>query len=431
MPDGGALRIESLHGTTGVGARRVEVRVSDTGSGIAPALQRRIFDPFYTTKDPRRGTGLGLAVSYGIVQEHAGTISVDSERAKERRSPLHSRWPGSRLMPDATTAAAEDSKGRILIVDDEPAIVESLQLLLEAARYHVVTAHSANGCLDVIAKQPCDLVLLDLMLPDRPGLAVLQDIRRVDRSLPVVMLTAYGSIETAVEATRLGATNFLTKPWNNSQLLLEIEQTLMRRKLEAENARLRSELRLSRPLANLIGKCEVMQRVYVLIFQVARTSSTVLISGESGTGKELVAKAIHNSSPRAAKPFVIVNSGTIPVELLESTLFGHVKGSFTGALRDRQGCFEIANEGTIFLDEVGTLSHETQTKLLRVIQEREFVPVGSNDPIRVDVRILAASNENLEAAMEQGRFREDLYYRLNVIDIELPRSGNGWRMCRC
>lgn len=323
-------------------------------------------------------------------------------------------------MPDSATAAGEDSKGRILIVDDEPAIVESLQLLLEAARYHVVTANTANSCLDVITKQPCDLVLLDMMLPDRPGLAVLQDIRRVDRSLPVVMLTAYGSIETAVEATRLGATNFLTKPWNNSQLLLEIEQTLMRRKLEAENARLRSELRLSKPLDNLIGKCEVMQRVYVMIFQVARTSSTVLISGESGTGKELVAKAIHNSSPRADKPFVIVNSGSIPVELLESTLFGHVKGSFTGALRDRQGCFEIANEGTIFLDEVGTLSHETQTKLLRVIQEREFVPVGSNDLIRVDVRILAATNENLEAAVAQGRFREDLYYRLNVIDIKLP-----------
>ena len=323
-------------------------------------------------------------------------------------------------MPDGVAAANADSKERILVVDDESAIVETLQFVLEDAGYRVLTAGSAKDCLEVIARERCDLVLLDLMLPDRPGLEVLEDIGRVSRSLPVVMLTAYGTIETAVEATRLGAANFLTKPWNNSKLLLEIEQTLERRRLEAENARLRTELEHATPFDSLVGKSEAMLRVFVLIRQVAGTSSTVLLSGESGTGKDLVAKVIHNSSPRASKPFVTVNSGRIPGELLESTLFGHVSGAFVGATRDRRGCFEVANEGTIFLDEVGTLSQETQMKLLRVIQEREFVPVGSNDPVRVDVRIIAATNEDLEAAMKEGRIRKDLFYRLDVIEIALP-----------
>ena len=317
-------------------------------------------------------------------------------------------------MPDEAPAA------RILVVDDEPAIVETLQLVLEDAGHGVIAAGSASECLDVIARKPCDLVLLDLMLPDRPGLEVLKEIRKINRDLPVVMLTAYGSIDTAVEATRLGASNFLTKPWNNSKLLLEIRQTLERRRLETENARLRSELGLPSPVENLIGKSEAMQRVFVMIYQVARTSSTVLVSGESGTGKELVARAIHKGSPRADKPFVTVNSGRIPGDMLESTLFGHFKGAFAGAVRDRRGCFEIADGGTIFLDEVGNLTSETQTKLLRVIQEREFVPVGSNDPVRVDVRIVAATNVDLGAAVSEGRFRQDLYYRLNVIGIELP-----------
>ena len=323
-------------------------------------------------------------------------------------------------MPDGAFTADTDSKNRILVVDDEQAIVETLQLVLEGAGYRVVTAQTANECLAVITREHCDLVLLDLMLPDRPGLEVLEDIGKIDRSLPVVMLTAYGTIETALEATRLGAANFLTKPWNNSKLLLEIKQTLDRKKLEAENARLRSELGHASPFENLIGKSEAMLRVFVMVRQVAETSSTVLVSGESGTGKELVAKAIHNISPRAEKPFVTVNSGRIPGELLESTLFGHVRGAFVGATRDRRGCFEIANEGTIFLDEVGTLSQETQMKLLRVIQEREFVPVGSDDPVQVDVRIIAATNEDLGAAVKEGRFRGDLYYRLDVIEIELP-----------
>ena len=323
-------------------------------------------------------------------------------------------------MADETITADTNSKQQILVVDDEPAIVEALQLVLEGAGYTVLTAGSAAECLDLINGKHCDLMLLDMMLPDRSGLEVLKDVGRINQNLPVVMLTAYGSIETAVEATRLGAANFLTKPWNNSKLLLEIKQTLERRDLEAENARLRSELARSSHSEQLIGQSEAISRVFGLIRQVAPTSSTVLISGESGTGKDIVAKAIHNASTRARHPFVTVNSGRIPDELLESTLFGHVKGAFAGATRDRRGCFEIADRGTVFLDEVGTLSLEAQAKLLRVIQEREFVRVGSNDPVRVDVRIVAATNANLDQAVKVGRFRQDLYYRINVIGIELP-----------
>ena len=324
-------------------------------------------------------------------------------------------------MPDGVAATeSHPSAGRILVVDDEPAIVESLRLLLESEGYQASSAATAGECLESIASEPQDLVLLDLMLPDRPGLEVLHEIRKIDGALPVVMLTAFGSIETAVEATRLGATNFLTKPWNNRQLLLEIRQILERRSLEAENARLRSQLGSSGSVEKLVRRSQAMQNVFALIDRVAPTSSTVLISGESGTGKELVARAVHERSARADKPFVTVNSETIPAEILESTLFGHVKGSFVGAARHREGCFAIANEGTIFLDEVSTLTAEAQSKLLHVIEEREFVPVGSHNPVQADVRIVAATNADLKAAVDEGRFREDLYYRLNVIGIVVP-----------
>lgn len=323
-------------------------------------------------------------------------------------------------MPEEAISPDVRHPARILIVDDEPAIVESLQAVLESSGYATVAAGNANEAADIFARHPCDLVLLDLMLPDRPGLEVLTDILAVKPGTPVLMLTAYGSIEAAVEATRRGAANFLTKPWNNRQLLLEIEQQLTRRRLETENARLRDELGQADSSNGLIGKSEAMTNVLVMIHQVARTTSTVLVTGESGTGKELVARAIHKNSARSGASFLTVNSGTIPGDMLESSLFGHVKGAFPGADHDRPGCFETASGGTIFLDEVGALTLETQAKLLHVIQEREIVPVGSNERVRVDVRIIAASNEDLRAAVADGRFREDLYYRLNVIGIELP-----------
>ncbi len=323
-------------------------------------------------------------------------------------------------MPSEAAAITPPSRPRILIVDDEPAIVETLRLILKDAGYEVGAAGTVAECLESIARTRYDLVLLDLMLPDRSGLEALEEIRKIDRGLPVVMVTAYGSIDVAVRATQLGATNFLTKPWNNSKLLLEIGQTLERGQLERENARLRSELGMASPLDQLVGRSEAMLRVFVLIRQVARTTSTVLITGESGTGKEVVARAIHKASRRAERPFVTINPGRIPNDLLESTLFGHVRGAFAGAERNRAGCFEIADGGTVFLDEIGSLTAETQLRLLRVIQEREFVPVGSDDPVRVDVRILAATNLDLAQAVEQGRFSRDLFYRLNVIGIEVP-----------
>jgi len=322
--------------------------------------------------------------------------------------------------PGSKQSIDPPSRGRILIIDDEADIRDSLETLLTLERYSVSTAATGIEGIQAAARFPSDLVLLDLMLPDLSGLEVLEQIRKNDKSLPVVMLTAYGSVETAVKAIRLGANNFLTKPWNNEKLLLEIQQTLTRRRLEEENARLRGELQQRYSFENIVGKSDEMQRIFSLVEQVAPSRSTVLISGESGTGKELIAKAIHANSPRAGKPFVPVNSGSIPVDLIESTLFGHVRGAFTGAVQSRKGCFEIADGGTIFLDEVGTLGIDTQAKLLRVIQEREFMPVGSTETVRVDVRIVAATNEDLQIAVAEGRFREDLFYRLNVIGVHLP-----------
>ena len=320
----------------------------------------------------------------------------------------------------AKSDAPLEQRGRILIIDDEEAIRESLETILELERFDVDTAHDAAEGLERLGKKTFDLVLLDLMLPDRSGLEVLQEVREHDTATPIVMLTAFGSIETAVKAIQLGANDFYTKPWNNDKLVLGIEQVITRSRLEAENLRLRSQLRERYSFENIIGKSEPMQEVFRLVSQVAPSRSTVLVTGESGTGKELIARAIHTNSPRSDKPFVPVNSGSIPVDLLESALFGHVKGAFTGASYSHRGFFETANGGTIFLDEIGTLSVETQAKLLRVIQEREFMPVGSSEAIKVDVRIVAATNEDVAKLVGEGRFREDLYYRLNVIGIKLP-----------
>ncbi len=320
----------------------------------------------------------------------------------------------------ANTDAPLAQRGRILIIDDEEAIRESLETILELERFEVDTAEDAGSGLARLGAKTFDLVLLDLMLPDRSGLEVLEEVREHDTATPIVMLTAFGSIETAVKAIRLGANDFYTKPWNNDKLVLGIEQVITRSRLEAENLRLRSQLRERYSFANIIGKSEPMQEVFGLVSQVAPSRSTVLVTGESGTGKELIARAIHTNSPRSDKPFVPVNSGSIPVDLLESALFGHVKGAFTGASYSHRGFFETADRGTIFLDEIGTLSVETQAKLLRVIQEREFMPVGSSEAIKVDVRIVAATNEDVAKLVGEGRFREDLYYRLNVIGIKLP-----------
>ena len=326
-------------------------------------------------------------------------------------------------MPEAVLepeAAVTGAKGRILVVDDEGDIRESLDALLSLEGYEVDLAANATEGAKRLESHSYDLVLLDLMMPDRSGMDVLKDVRDRDLETPIFMITAFGSTETAVRALKLGANDYFTKPWENDKLLIEIDRTIAQRRLLYENTHLKRALKQRYSFPNIIGKSERMLRVLDLVGQVATSRSTILITGETGTGKELVAKAIHAHSPRADFMFVPVNSGSLPPDLLESTLFGHVKGAFTSAVQARKGYFEVANHGTIFFDEIGTISAETQAKLLRVIQEKEFQPLGSNDTIKVDVRILAATNDDLRKLVEEGKFRQDLYYRLNVINIQLP-----------
>ncbi|MEJ2010222.1 MAG: sigma-54 dependent transcriptional regulator [Acidobacteriota bacterium] len=309
--------------------------------------------------------------------------------------------------------------GSILIVDDEADVLESLDELLKSDGYQTDTASTAAEGLKKFDKEPFDLVLLDISLPDSNGIEVLRSIKRDSPETPVIMITAYDSSQVAFQASREGAESYVTKPWDNDKLLLEIRNLLDRSRLRVENVLLRRALKRF-GLPNIIGKSERMQRVYDMITQIAPSRATVLITGESGTGKELVAKTIHATSPRADKPFVPVNTGSMPVDLLESTLFGHVKGAFTSAIATKRGLFEVADQGTIFFDEIGTIGVDTQAKLLRVIQEREFMRLGGTENIKVDVRILAATNSDLRKMVQANKFREDLYYRLNVITVNLP-----------
>ncbi len=258
------------------------------------------------------------------------------------------------------------------------------------------------------------------MMPDRSGMEVLEEVRQRDKETPIFMITAYGSVEVAVEALKRGANDYFSKPWDNEKLLIEIERMISKRRLETENRQLKQALKQRYAFPNIIGKSDRMLRILDLVAQVAPSRATILITGETGTGKEVIAKAIHAHSTRSEQPFIAVNSSSIPSELLESTLFGHVRGAFTGAIASRKGYFEMAHRGTIFFDEIGTISVETQAKLLRVIQDREFMPVGSTETVKVDVRIVAATNADLKRAVDEGRFREDLYYRLNVINLVLP-----------
>ncbi len=326
-------------------------------------------------------------------------------------------------MPLEMTAplpTAQDSKGNILVVDDEADIREGLEDLLTSEGYVVDLAQNGAEGLHKMETRGYDLVLLDLMMPDRSGMEVLQEVRERDRETPIFLITAYGSVDAAVQALKLGANDYFSKPWDNDKLVIEIERMIVRRRLEYENTYLKRAFRQRYSFPNIIGKSDRMVRMLDLVAQVASSRSTILITGETGTGKELVAKAIHANSPRADKMFVAVNSGSLPAELLESTLFGHTKGAFTSAVQSKKGYFEVADGGTIFFDEIGTIGPETQIKLLRVFEDREFTPLGSTDPIKVDVRILAATNADLHELVRTGRFREDLYYRLNVIQIGLP-----------
>lgn len=330
-------------------------------------------------------------------------------------------------MPDiaAATAQSQNSEDaglrpRVLIIDDEAAIRESLEILLELEGFVVATAIDGEKGLQALEDSVYDLVLLDLALPGQSGFEILQQIRARHASLPVVMITAYGTVQNVVEAMQHGANNFIQKPWENEKLLADIRAAIGQHRAETENIHLKRALKQRYSFENIVGKSDIMQTVLDLISQVAPSRSTVLVQGESGTGKELIAKAIHSHSPRRDKPFIPVHTGAVPADLLESTLFGHVKGAFTSAIASKKGLFEIANGGTLFLDEIGTMALDTQAKLLRVLQDRKFMLVGGVQEIQVDVRIVAATNADLRQAVRDGRFREDLYYRLNVITIDLP-----------
>jgi DNA-binding NtrC family response regulator len=312
------------------------------------------------------------------------------------------------------------SSASILVIDDEAGIRESLEVLLSLEGYSPRMAADGEEGLRMLEHDSFDMVLLDLALPGRSGLELLPEIKQQHPDLPVIMITAYGSVGNVVEAIRAGAENFVQKPWDNEKLLADIRSAIARRKAEEENLQLKRALKQRYSFSNIVGKSEIMLKVFDLVAQVAPSRSTVLIQGESGTGKELIAKAVHANSPRRDKPFVPINTGAMPPELLESTLFGHVKGAFTSAIASKKGLFEVANGGTLFLDEIATMGTDLQAKILRVLQDKRFMHLGGVQEIQVDVRILAATNIDLRQAVRDGRFREDLFYRLNVITVDIP-----------
>ena len=316
--------------------------------------------------------------------------------------------------------AAASPAGSVLIIDDEAAIRESLQTLLEFDGYDVESAADGESGLARTGERAFDLILLDLALPDRNGLDLLAELRAHDSQISVIMITAYGTVENAVAAMQAGAVNFVQKPWDNEKLLADIRAAVARHKAEEENIQLKRALKQRYNFPNIVGKSEPMLKIFDLVAQVAPSRSTVLLQGESGTGKELIAKAIHLNSQRHDRPFVPVNTGSMPADLLESTLFGHVKGAFTSAIASKKGLFEIADRGTLFLDEIGNMSMDTQSKILRVLQDRKFMHLGGVHEVQVDVRIIAATNVDLKQHVQEGKFREDLFYRLNVISIDLP-----------
>jgi DNA-binding NtrC family response regulator len=309
----------------------------------------------------------------------------------------------------------------ILVIDDEEIMREILEALLTREGYHVRLAASGAEGLELAKSVPFDAAIVDVMMPGMDGLAALEELKKLDEELPVLMITAFASVETAISAMKRGAFDYVTKPFKNDEVLVVVRNAVERRQLKAENTALRQTLQAQQQsFSGIIGRSPRMKQVFDLIIQAAPSRSTILVTGESGTGKELAARAIHSNSSRSDRAFVTVNSGNLPSDLLESTLFGHVKGAFTGAVYPKKGLCDLADKGSIFFDEIGNIPLETQAKLLRVMQEREFMRLGGMETIKVDVRIIAATNCDLRQMVEEGRFREDLFYRLHVISLYLP-----------
>ena len=309
---------------------------------------------------------------------------------------------------------------RILLIDDDENLLYVTAHQLQQGGYEVTTATCGESGLEIFKQGNFEAVITDVALPKMSGVEILKNVRRLKKDVVVILITAFGTVEDAMEACTLGADDYVTKPFSREQLRFALEKALRLRHLQRENIQLKSELLDKYDFSKIVAKSGKMQEVLKMVGRVAETDATVLILGESGTGKELVAKAIHYNSPRKEQAFITVNCPSIPDNLLESELFGHVKGAFTGATKDRRGKFEQADGGTVFLDEIGDLKPELQAKLLRVIQEKEIERVGGDQPIKVDIRILAATNQNLEERVKQGLFREDLYYRLTVVPIKIP-----------
>ena len=417
MPSGGWLSV-----STRIDGDRVIAEIADTGSGIPSEQIARIYDPFFTTKAIGRGTGLGLSITYGIVREHDGTILCDSAVGQGTRFTMAlPQAPRGRAVGAGELIMATSRNGTILVVDDEEIMREILETLLTREGYDVRVASSGAEGLEMARALPFDAAIVDIMMPGLDGIATLDELKRIDEDLNVIIITAYASVESAIAAMKTGAFDYITKPFKNDEVLVVVRNAMERRRLLNENRNLRQNIQERyHKFANIIGRSPRMRQVFDLIIQAAPSRSTILIQGESGTGKELVARAIHANSSRSERSFVTVNSGNLPPDLLESTLFGHVKGAFTGAVYPKKGMFDLADKGSIFFDEIGNVPLETQAKLLRVIQERDFMRLGGMETIKVDVRIIAATNVDLRQMMEEGKFREDLFYRLHVISIQLP-----------
>jgi DNA-binding NtrC family response regulator len=310
--------------------------------------------------------------------------------------------------------------GRILVVDDEESMCQYLSILLQKEDYEVTTVNSGVEALKVVENDPVDVVMTDIQMPKMDGIQLLKGIKGIDPTTPVIIMTAYASEQSAIDAVNLGAFSYMQKHCKNDEIKMVVRNALALRRAKTENLKLKKELTRNKRRKNIIGQSTRMRSVYKMVDKIAGTTATVLINGESGTGKELIAQSIHHRSHRADGPFVAINCGAIPETLLESQLFGHVKGSFTGADRNHDGFCRQAEGGTIFLDEIGETPHAIQVKLLRMLQEREVYPVGSSSPVKVDLRVIAATNRDLEQEVTEGNFRTDLYYRLNVIPMNLP-----------
>ena len=311
-------------------------------------------------------------------------------------------------------------RARILVVDDEASMREMLRIVLRRDGYDVRVAPDGRAALDILKREPFDLLLSDIRMPDLGGVDVLRAAKDVNRDIIAFMMTAYASTSTAVEAMRLGAIDYFTKPFNMDELRLKVRQHLEAYRLKQENVLLKRELHSRHEFSNIIGNSESMRSLFRLVETIAQTNSTVLITGESGTGKDMIARAVHFNSARADHPFVALNCGAVPETLLESELFGHMRGAFTGADANKKGLIEVAEGGTVFLDEIGEMNATMQVKLLRVLQDRRFRRLGATDEVQADIRIIAATNQDLPKLVAEGRFREDLFYRINVIPIHLP-----------